>query len=67
MVEIYASELVTGGADPYDIVGAVRSLEGPLLDYTQGFVITDLRRIDYAANARVVTRFMYRVCAGLRR
>lgn len=41
------SDLVTGGADPYDIVGVVRALDGPLSDYSQGFVITGVRGIDY--------------------
>lgn len=45
------SELVTGGADPHDIVGAVSPLEGPLSDYSQGFAITDLCGIDYCGES----------------
>ena len=40
-------DLVTGGADPYDIIGVVRALDVPLSDYSQGFVITGVRGVDY--------------------
>lgn len=44
---VKSGEIVTGGADTYDIVGVLAALDGPLNDYSQGFVLTQVKGIDY--------------------